>query len=48
MYFPLYIKKSMTYKTIFLYSEQPNYYLKQREKNSIRLLDEHEIDDLER
>jgi len=29
-------------------SEQPNYYLKQREKNSIRLLDEHEIDDLER
>jgi tetratricopeptide (TPR) repeat protein len=29
-------------------SEQPNFYLKQREKNSIRLFDEHEIDDLER
>ena len=45
---PLCIKKSMTYKTIFLYSEQPNFYLKQREKNSIHLFDEHEIVDLER
>ena len=35
-------------KTIFLYSEQQNYYLKQREENSIRLFVGHEIDDIER
>ena len=44
----LYVKKSMTYIAIFLYSEQPNFYLKQREKSSIHLMVEHEIDDLER